>query len=98
MGIRAVAAGALTERIDREIDPASAEAKDFNRAAGFRALAETRGVSAAFLAHQYALTMPGVDTVVLGVTNRAQLYECIAAEKAGPLDTATMQLIDQSVS
>ncbi|MFT6481946.1 MAG: aryl-alcohol dehydrogenase-like predicted oxidoreductase, partial [Candidatus Azotimanducaceae bacterium] len=39
----------------------------------------------------------GVDTVVLGVTNRAQLYECLAAEKAGPLDAETMQLIDQSV-
>jgi aryl-alcohol dehydrogenase-like predicted oxidoreductase len=41
--------------------------------------------------------MPGVDTVVLGVTNRAQLYECLAAEKSGPLDAETMRLIDQSV-
>jgi aryl-alcohol dehydrogenase-like predicted oxidoreductase len=98
MGIRAVAAGALTACIDREIDPASAEAKDFERATGFRVLAEARGVSAAFLAHQYALSMPGVDTVVLGVTNRAQLYECLAAEKAGPLDAETMRLIDQSVT
>jgi aryl-alcohol dehydrogenase-like predicted oxidoreductase len=98
MGIRAVAAGALTTVIDREVDPASAEAKDYIRAAGFRALADDRGVSAAFLAHQYALSMPGVDTVVLGVTNRAQLYECLAAEKAGPLDHETMQLIDQSVA
>jgi aryl-alcohol dehydrogenase-like predicted oxidoreductase len=97
MGIRAVAAGALTACIDREIDPASAEATDFERAAGFRVLAEARGVSAAFLAHQYALSMPGVDTVVLGVTNRTQLYECLAAEKAGPLDAETMRLIDQSV-
>jgi aryl-alcohol dehydrogenase-like predicted oxidoreductase len=97
MGIRAVAAGALTACIDREIDPASGEAKDFERAAGFRLLAEARGVSAAFLAHQYALSMPGVDTVVLGVTNRTQLYECLAAEKAGPLDAETMRLIDQSV-
>lgn len=98
MGIRAVAAGALTANIDREIDPASAEAKDFERAAGFRRLAEARGVSAAFLAHQYALSMPGVDTVVLGVTNRAQLYECLAAEKVGPLDAETIQLIDESVA
>jgi aryl-alcohol dehydrogenase-like predicted oxidoreductase len=98
MGIRAVAAGALTACIDREIDPASGEAKDFERAAGFRVLAEARGVSAAFLAHQYALSMPGVDTVVLGVTNRTQLYECLAAEKAGPLDAETMRLIEQSVA
>jgi len=97
MGIRAVAAGALTASIDREIDPTSAEAKDFIRAAGFRQFAEARGVSAAFLAHQYALSMPGVDSVVLGVTNRAQLYECLAAEKAGLLDAETMKLIDQSV-
>lgn len=98
MGIRAVAAGALTDALDRELEPKSQEFKDFERAAGFRQIAKDKGVSAAFLAHQYALSMPGVDSLVLGVKDRRELYECLAAEKAGPLDQATMNEIDQRVN
>ena len=31
--------------------------------------------------------MPGVDTVVIGVKNRAELRECLAAEARGTLST-----------
>lgn len=85
MGIRAVAAGALTGAIDRELPAESPERRDFARAAGFRRLAADMGASPASLAHRYALTMQGVSTVVLGVKNRAELRECLAAEAAGPL-------------
>ena len=34
---------------------------------------------------RYALGIPGVDTVVLGVKNREELRECLAAATAGPL-------------
>ncbi len=98
MGIRAVAAGSLTDGIDRETDPASPEAKDFERSEPIRQLAAARGVSTAYLAHQYALTMTGVDTLVLGVKDRKELSECLAVEKAGPLDSATIQEIDASLS
>lgn len=43
------------------------------------------GESTAALAHRYALSMAGVDTVVLGVRNRAELRDCLAAEAKGPL-------------
>jgi len=97
MGIRAVAAGALTNAIDRDVKPDSAERHDFNRAQGVRTIAAELGVSIAFLAHQYALSMPGVDTVVLGVKNREELAECLAAEAAGPLEDALIARIDEAV-
>lgn len=98
MGIRAVAAGSLTDAIDREVKPASTEALDFEKAETFRRLAAETGVSSAFLAHRYALSMPGVDTVVLGVKDRVELNECLEAEAAGPLEQATMDRIDLAIS
>jgi aryl-alcohol dehydrogenase-like predicted oxidoreductase len=85
IGIRAVAAGSLTDALDRDVDPGHPAARDFAAAAGFRALAAARGETAAFLAHRYALSLPDVATVVLGVKDRAELEECLAAESAGPL-------------
>ncbi|HKS90513.1 MAG TPA: aldo/keto reductase [Tepidiformaceae bacterium] len=95
LGIRAVQAGALVDSPDRELPPA--EAADFARAAGFRALARDMGTTAAALAHRYALSMSGVGSVVLGVKNRAELEECLAAEAAGPLKPDDVARIDASV-
>lgn len=98
MGIRAVQAGALTSALDRELPEDSAEVADYQRAAPFRALAAEIGASPAFLAHRYALTIPGVSTVVLGVKNRAELRECLTAEAAGPLPDDLVARIDESVA
>ncbi len=96
MGIRAVQAGALVDLPDRQLDPM--EARDFERAAGFRALAAELGLSAAMLAHRYALSIPDVGTVVLGVKNRDELEECLAAQAAGPLAPHVIGQIDATVS
>jgi aryl-alcohol dehydrogenase-like predicted oxidoreductase len=61
------------------------EAGDYRRAAPWRALCAELGVDPAMLAHRYALDMEGVDTVILGVKNREELAQCIAAEAEGPL-------------
>src|SRR6516225_3155939 len=66
------------------------------RAVGFRHLAAELGMTPAFLAHRYALSLP-VDTVVLGVKNRSELAECVAAAEAGPLPADLLARIDQSV-
>ena len=92
LGIRAVQAGALVDVPDRELRGQDAE--DFERAAPFRRLAAEWGTTAAFLAHRYALSMPGVSSVVLGVKNRDELDECVAAAAAGSLSTEQMQRID----
>ena len=67
---------------------------DFTRAAPFRALCARWGEDPAFIAHRYALAMPNIDTVVLGVKNRAELSQCLAAEAAGPLEEAQSAAID----
>jgi len=98
MGIRAVQAGALTDTFDRAIPEDHPDMHDFHRAAPFRALARELGESPASLAHRYALTMPGISTVVLGVKNRAELQECLEAEKRGGLSDELMSRIDAAVS
>jgi len=98
MGIRAVAAGSLTSSLDRATAPDGPEARDFAKAAPFREYAATRGVSPPFLAHRYALSMPGVSTVVLGVKNREELRECLAAEAAGALSASEMGEIEAAVA
>jgi aryl-alcohol dehydrogenase-like predicted oxidoreductase len=97
MGIRAVQAGALTDGVDRDLPPEHSTMADFRRAAPFRALARELGESAAALAHRYALSMSGVDTVVLGVKNRTELRECVAAASAGTLTPDLVQAIDAAV-
>lgn len=94
MGIRAVQAGALTAAVDRDLSPNSPDRADYDRAGPFRALCAAWGEDPAVVAHRYALTMPNIDTVVLGVKNRHELAQCVAAEAAGALDAAQMAQID----
>ena len=94
MGIRAVQAGALTAGIDRPLKPSHPEAKDFARAAPFRALCEDLNIDPAIMAHRYALDIPGVDTAVLGVKNQAELNQCLEAEALGPITTDLRSQID----
>jgi aryl-alcohol dehydrogenase-like predicted oxidoreductase len=98
MGIRAVQAGALTDGLDRSLDPDHPALTDFKRAAPFRALAAELGESTAVLAHRYALTMDGVDTVVLGVKNREELAECLRAAELGPLPEELMNRVEALMS
>jgi aryl-alcohol dehydrogenase-like predicted oxidoreductase len=98
MGIRAVQAGALTDAFDRDLPNTHPEMVDYRRAAPFRALAAEVHESAAALAHRYALSVPGVATVVLGVKNRAELRECLAAAERGPLDPELVARIDAAAS
>ena len=97
MGIRAVQAGALTAAIDRPLPPAHPEQRDYDRATGFRSLSESRGENPAVVAHRYAMALP-IDTLVLGVKNRQELAECIAAAEAGPLPAAMMAQVDAAVA
>jgi aryl-alcohol dehydrogenase-like predicted oxidoreductase len=94
MGIRAVQAGALTAQFDRAVKASHPEAADYERAAPFRGLCAELGVDPALLAHQYALDMRGVDTVVLGVKNRVELEQCLDAESRGSLTPELRARID----
>jgi aryl-alcohol dehydrogenase-like predicted oxidoreductase len=94
MGIRAVQAGALTAEIDRELKADHPETLDYLRAAPFRVLCARWGEDPAMIAHRYALAMEGVDTVILGVKNRAELRQCLDAERQGPLEAERVAQID----
>ena len=94
MGIRPVQGGALTDAVDRDLPADHGVVVDFNRTAKFRAVARELGMTAAALAHRYALTMEGIDTVVLGCKNRVELLECVTAAAAGPLDAGVMAEVD----
>jgi aryl-alcohol dehydrogenase-like predicted oxidoreductase len=96
MGIRAVQAGALTSALDRPLPADHPEMRDYARAAAFRRLAADLDTTPALLAHRYALSLPA-DTVVLGVKNRRELAECVAAAEAGPLPADLLARVDQSV-
>ncbi len=95
MGIRAVQAGALTAKIDRPLSANHPDARDYERAQPFRDLCVRWGEDPALVAHRYALSIPGVDTVVLGVKSRAELDQALDAEAAGPLGDDEMAEIDR---
>jgi aryl-alcohol dehydrogenase-like predicted oxidoreductase len=97
MGIRAVQAGALTAAIDRPLPDDHPEVLDYQRAAGFRALCAELGENPAVIAHRYALALD-IATLVLGVKNRRELSECVAAAAAGPLPAELMARIDATLS
>jgi aryl-alcohol dehydrogenase-like predicted oxidoreductase len=94
LGIRAVQAGALTSAIDRNMSPNHPESQDFEKAAPFRALCRELGEDPALVAHRYALSMSGIDTVILGVKNRTELDQCLEAEARGPLEPAVLGRIE----
>jgi aryl-alcohol dehydrogenase-like predicted oxidoreductase len=96
MGIRAVQAGALSAAIDRDLPADHPEMLDYARAAGFRALCAEMGENPAVVAHRYALGLP-IDTLVLGVKNRQELAECVAAAEAGRLPADVVARIDATV-
>ena len=98
LGIRPVQGGALTDTLDRDLPPEHGVVRDFNQTAGLRELASEMSTSTAALAHRYAMSMKGVETVVLGCKNRAELKECVDAANAGNLDAAAMAVIDAVVS
>jgi aryl-alcohol dehydrogenase-like predicted oxidoreductase len=97
MGIRAVQAGALTSSIDRPLPADHPEMRDFARTADFRRLAEELDFAPAAMAHRYALSLD-IDTLVLGVKNREELAECVAAADAGPLPPELVARVDKTVS
>jgi len=93
-GIRPFAAGALTAAVDRTLPAEHPVVRDFALAQqhlGFLVTEPASPLSVA--AMRYALSLPGVSTVVIGAKNRTELAETVAAVAAGPLPAATMERI-----
>jgi aryl-alcohol dehydrogenase-like predicted oxidoreductase len=98
MGIRALAAGALSDSLDRASDPGDPTLADFRAARAFRELAYANGTAPAQLALRYALSLREIATVTLGAKTRLELADCLLAEAAGPLDTDQLAEVVDSCS
>ena len=95
MGIRAVQAGALTAAIDRPLSANNPDNTDYRpRRAVPRASAPSGARTRRSWPTAMRSGMPDIDTVVLGVKNRAELAQCLAGEAAGPLEPAQVAAID----
>jgi aryl-alcohol dehydrogenase-like predicted oxidoreductase len=100
VGIRALAAGALSEtnELHRFAKSYSSLARcevdaDRVKAQAFRALIPN-AVGMAQFALRFTLSEPRIDTVLVGISERSHLDEALAAYQAGPLDSETLQKID----
>jgi aryl-alcohol dehydrogenase-like predicted oxidoreductase len=97
LAIRAVQAGALTSEMDRKPHDSGFDGLDFDdyiKARPFREIADEWNVSPAKLAHKYALSVPGLSSVILGVKNRKELAECVEAEEEDrltPIEIKTLE-------
>tara|TARA_B100000959_G_scaffold18593_1_gene18009 strand:- start:995 stop:1978 length:984 start_codon:yes stop_codon:yes gene_type:complete len=101
LAIRAVQAGALTEKMDRDPHPSGMDKLDFDdyeRAAPFRALAKRWNESAASLAYRYALSIKNISSIILGVKNRDELKDCIKYEQKDRLTKDQIEEIDKVMS
>ena len=101
LGIRAVQAGALTLKMDREPHPSGFDIRDFedyDKAEPFRKLASEWKMNPSTLAHRYALSAEKVSSVILGVKNRSELLDCIKAESLGELNQEQFSTIDTALS
>ena len=97
LAIRAVQAGALTSKMDREPHPSGRDKPDFDdyeKADAFRKLAKEWGESPASLAHRYALSIQKVNSVILGVKNTKELQECIEAESKDNLNEVQLKELE----
>ena len=80
LAIGAAQAGALTSKMDRKLSADYPDQLDVDRAEEFRMLATEWGQTPAWLAHRYALSIPDLGSVILGVKNQAELQECLNAQ------------------
>lgn len=98
IGIRAHAAGALVDRLDREVAPDSEVARDFARCRKLGFLKKGPFTSLSQVALRFCLDNPHIATVVPGIKNLAELEEIAACSELPALDaqdTAQLQSMYQ---
>ncbi len=93
IGIRNLAAGALSEGVDRDVLDGSLVAHDDRRTDTLRFL-ESDGVPLSRWAARFALEQSAISSVVPGVKNTAELADQIAAVDLPSIDAASLARID----
>lgn len=92
-GIRNLAAGALSDAVDRDVADDSLVSHDFRRADTLRFL-ETDDVPLSRWAARFALQHEAISSVVPGVKNSAELADQIAAVDLSPIGQQQQERID----
>jgi aryl-alcohol dehydrogenase-like predicted oxidoreductase len=78
IGIRAHAAGALADRLDRKVAAGSDVARDFERARKFMDLRKTPFRTLSQVALRFCLDHPAIGTVVPGFKNAGEVEDAVA--------------------
>jgi aryl-alcohol dehydrogenase-like predicted oxidoreductase len=95
IGIRAHAAGALADQLDREVAPDSEVARDFARCRKLSFLKKGPYTTLSQVALRFCLDNPHIATVVPGIKNLAELEEIAACSELPPLDAQDMAEVQQ---
>ena len=93
VGIRAHAAGALADQLDREVTADSQVARDFVRSRKLSFLLKKGPhTTLSQAALRFCLDNPHIATVVPGIKNLAELEEIAACSALPPLETRDIEL------
>lgn len=93
IGIRNLAAGALTGAFDRSVDPESLPGRDAERARRLDFLTRD-GAALSQIATRFVMQQGDIATVVPGVKNMAELEDALAALALPPLGADDMARLD----
>jgi len=95
IGIRAHAAGALVDRLDREVSRDSAVARDFTRSQKLAYFKRAPFCTLSQVALRFCLDNPAFATVVPGFKNMAELEDAVACSDLPSLDTADVAELER---
>lgn len=96
IGIRAHAAGALVDRLDREVTPDSVVARDFARSRKLSFLKKGPYATLSQVAVRFCLDHPHIATVVPGIKNVTELEDLIACPDLPTLDRQDVAKLRQT--
>jgi aryl-alcohol dehydrogenase-like predicted oxidoreductase len=95
IGIRAHAAGALVDQLDRNVAPGSEVARDFARSRALNFLKKGPYTTLSQVALRFCLDNPHIATVVPGIKSVAEVEEIAACSELPPLDRQDMAKVQQ---
>jgi aryl-alcohol dehydrogenase-like predicted oxidoreductase len=93
IGIRAHAAGALVDQLDRDVAPGSEVARDFARSRTLSFLKKGPYGTLSQVALRFCLDNPHIATVVPGIKSVAEVEEIAACSELPPLDAQDMAMV-----
>lgn len=95
IGIRAHAAGALADQLDREVTVDSTVARDFAGSRNLGCLRKGPYKTLSQVALRFCLDNPDLATVVPGIKNLPELEEVAACSELPPLDRKAVGIVQQ---